>query len=318
MALEGPIVASSPLAGDRPANVRQNSTASSDSKDGDSTENDYGRRECESLHHMYMTRCAASTLAEGNGYYANMEDLIGRVAVVTGAASGIGLAISEAFAAAGMSVVMGDLNEESVRSHASRLGSQGLVATPVVCDVSDPDAVESLGRAAVHQYGGLHIAVNNAGIVNRGYSWELSLEDWHRVLDINLWGVIHGIRSLVPHILATGDEGHVVNVASMAAVLPVERLGPYAVAKHGVLGLSDVLRAELLGIGSSVGVSVVMPGMIRTAMNPIGWVEPSEVARNVVDAVRRGRDYVFTDDHHAVEVDARLRAILAARSDILG
>ena len=246
-----------------------------------------------------------------------MDVLRGRVAVVTGAASGIGLAICEAFAAAEMSVVMADLNEVSLRSQASHLSSQGLVVMPIPCDVSNPEAVESLGQAAIDRYGGLHIAVNNAGVVNRGYSWELSLEDWHRVLDINLWGVIHGIRSFVPRILATGEEGHIVNVASMAAVLPVDRLGPYTVAKHGVLGLSDVLRIELLGIGAPVGVSVVMPGMIRTGMNPIGSVEPSDVARNVVDAVRRGRNYVFTDDHHAAEVDARLLAILASRSDVL-
>lgn len=246
-----------------------------------------------------------------------MDQLRGRVAVVTGAASGIGLAISEALAAEGLSVVMADVNEESVRHHASRLRADEYTTMAMVCDVSDPDAVDEVGRAAVEQYGALHVAVNNAGVVNRGYSWELSLQDWHRVLDINLWGVIHGIRSFVPHILASGDKGHVVNVASMASVLPVERLGPYTVAKHGVLGLSDVLRAELLGIGAPVGVSVVMPGMIRTGMNPIGTVEPSNVATNVVDSVRRNRDYVFTDDHHAADVDARLRAILASRSDFL-
>jgi NAD(P)-dependent dehydrogenase (short-subunit alcohol dehydrogenase family) len=246
-----------------------------------------------------------------------MKQLVDRVAVVTGAASGIGLAISEAFAHEGSSVVMADVNEESLYSEAARLSAQGLAIKPVVCDVSDPEAVDSLGQRAVDEFGGLHIAVNNAGVLNGGYSWELSREDWARVFDINLWGVIHGVRSFVPRILATGEEGHVVNVASMAAVLPVGRIGPYTVAKHGVLGLSDVLRIELLDIGAPVGVSVVMPGMIRTGMNPIGTVEPSEVARNVVDAVRSGRDYVFTDDHHTAEVDRRLRAILAAREDRL-
>jgi NAD(P)-dependent dehydrogenase (short-subunit alcohol dehydrogenase family) len=103
----------------------------------------------------------------------------------------------------------------------------------------------------------------------------------------------------------------------MAAVLPLARLGPYTVAKHGVLGLSDVLRAELEAIGAPVGVSVVMPGMIRTGLNPIGTVPASTVATNVVDAMRRGRAYVFTDDHHAPEVEARLRAILAGRADVV-
>jgi NAD(P)-dependent dehydrogenase (short-subunit alcohol dehydrogenase family) len=160
------------------------------------------------------------------------------------------------------------------------------------------------------------VAVNNAGVVCRGYSWELPLEEWHRVIDVDLWGVIHGVRTFVPLILASGEEGHVVNIASMAAVKPLDRLGPYSVAKHGVLGLTDVLRAELSAIGAPVGVSVVMPGMIRTAMNPIGTVEPSAVAANVVDAIRRDRHYVFTDDHSTMDVERRLEAILSARAEV--
>jgi NAD(P)-dependent dehydrogenase (short-subunit alcohol dehydrogenase family) len=151
--------------------------------------------------------------------------------------------------------------------------------------------------------------------VNGGPSWELPLEEWHRVLDVNLWGVIHGIRAFVPRILATGEEGHVVNTASMAAVLPRANLGPYTVAKHGVLGCSDVLRADLEGIGAPVGVSVVMPGMIRTGMNPIGTVAAEHVARRVVDAIRANRAYVFTDDHHTAEAVARLEALVTAKRD---
>jgi NAD(P)-dependent dehydrogenase (short-subunit alcohol dehydrogenase family) len=239
------------------------------------------------------------------------------VAVVTGAASGIGLAVSQALVAEGVQVVMADLNAEGVRRQASRLTELGGVAVARALDVSDPVAVDDVARAAVEEFGALHIAVNNAGIVNRGYSWELPLEEWHRVLDVDLWGVIHGIRSFVPPILTTGDEGHVVNIASMAAVLPIDRLGPYTVAKHGVLGLSDVLRADFHSLGAPVGVSVVMPGMIRTGMNPIGTVEPSAVAANVVGAIRGNRDYVFTDDHHADQVEARLTAILAARAQVI-
>ena len=181
----------------------------------------------------------------------------------------------------------------------------------------EPDAVERVAQRIVDRFGALHIAVNNAGIVNRGNSWELTLEEWHRVLDVNLWGVIHGVRSFVPRILQSSEEGHVVNISSMAAVLPLDRLGPYTVAKHGVLGLSDVLRAEFEAAGAPIGVSVVMPGRIRTAMNPIGTVEASAVAANVLDAIRRRRAYVFTDDHATDAVKARLRAILAARDDVL-
>src|ERR1700722_11435546 len=237
-----------------------------------------------------------------------------KVAVVTGAASGIGLALTETFVAEGMRVVMADIDEPALTLHAQRLGES---VRPVVTDVSDQVSVERAGRLALDSFGALHVAVNNAGIVNGGNSWELSLEEWHRVLDTNLWGVIHGVRAFVPLILATGEEGHVVNTSSMAAVLALPGIGPYTVAKHGVLGLSDVLRAELIAKDAPVGVSVVMPGMIRTGMNPVGLVEPTSVARNVLDAIRRGRPYVFTDDHSTREVEARLQAILAARDDVL-
>jgi NAD(P)-dependent dehydrogenase (short-subunit alcohol dehydrogenase family) len=247
---------------------------------------------------------------------SGMEQLEGRTAIVTGAASGIGLAIVEAFLGEGMQVVMADADEDRLGAEATRLGDRGDPVHAVRVDVRDPDAVDRAGRAAVERFGRLHVAVNNAGIVTTGTSWELPLGDWHRVIDVDLWGVIHGVRSFVPHILASGDEGHVVNTASMAAVRPMARLGPYTVAKHGVLGLSDVLRAELEAMGARVGVSVVMPGMIRTSMNPIGSVEPAAVAANVIDAVRRNRAYVFTDDHATSDVEERLRAILAARADV--
>ena len=246
-----------------------------------------------------------------------MEQLKGRTAVVTGAASGIGLAVVEAFAGAGMHVVMADIDEESLRSHATRLTGQGAEVLAIGVDVRDPDAVERVGAAAVEQFGKLHVAVNNAGVVNGGYSWELTLEEWHRVIDINLWGVIHGVRAFVPRILASEEEGHVVNTGSMASVMALGRLGPYTVAKHGVLGLSDVLRGEMLSLEAPVGVSVVMPGMINTGMNPVGTVSSGTVAANVVDAIRHGRNYVFTDDHSAAQVDERLRAILSARDDVI-
>ena len=246
-----------------------------------------------------------------------MHELAAKTAVVTGAASGIGRAVAEAFVAQGMQVVLVDFDEDLLGRVEARLAGGGAAAVSMVADVRDPDAVERVAQFAVERFGALHVAVNNAGVVNGGTSWELSLEDWHRVIDTNLWGVIHGIRSFVPRIVASGAEGHVVNVASMAAVLPRAGIAPYVVAKHGVLGLTDVLRAELEAAGAPVGASVVMPGMVRTALNPIGTVEPEAVARNVLDAIRRDRPYVFTDDHHVEPVEERLRAILAARADVL-
>jgi len=240
-----------------------------------------------------------------------------KVAVVTGAASGIGLAIAEGLADHGARVLLADIDGGGVEAAAAALRSQGHEAEGAQVDVRDQAALEGVADRCVDRFGALHIAVNNAGIVNGGAAWELTLEDWHKVLDVNLWGVIHGVRAFVPRILASGDEGHVVNVASMAAVQAIAGIGPYTVAKHGVLGLSDVLRADLIAVDATVGVSVVFPGRIRTGMNPIGTVEPATVANNVIDAISRGRPYVFTDDHSTKQVRARLEAIIAARDDVL-
>lgn len=246
-----------------------------------------------------------------------MRHLAGRTAIVTGAASGIGLAVVEAFVAQDMRVLMTDVDEPRLTEHAARLTGAGANVRAIVVDVRDPDALERAGQLAVSEFGALHVAVNNAGIVATGNSWELPLAEWKRVIDVDLWGAIHGVHAFVPLILASGEEGHVVNTASMAAVYAPARLGPYAVSKHGVLALSDVLRAELAAIEAPVGVSVVMPGMIKTGMNPIGTVSAETVAANVVDAILHGRPYVFTDDHHTTAVDARLHAIIAARAERL-
>ena len=246
-----------------------------------------------------------------------MQDLKGRVALVTGAASGIGLALAQRFAAEGMHLVMTDIDAATLEDVTAEMRDGPTVIETIELDVRDPDAVDRAAQLAVDRFGGLHVAVNNAGIVNGGTTWELPLEAWHAVIDVNLWGVIHGVRAFVPRILATGDEGHIVNIASMAAVNALGGLGPYTVAKHGVLGLSDVLRADLVATGAPVGVSVVFPGRIRTGMNPIGTVEPATVAANVVDAIQQNRPYVFTDHHSANDVRTRLQAIIAARADVL-
>jgi NAD(P)-dependent dehydrogenase (short-subunit alcohol dehydrogenase family) len=248
---------------------------------------------------------------------AGLDVLEGRAAVVTGAASGIGLAVTEAFVAAGMRVLMTDRDEEHLTEHAERLASTGGEVRAQVVDVTDPDEVERAADAAVEHFGALHVAMNNAGIVAGGNSWEIPLSEWRRVVEVDLWGVIHGIHAFVPRILASGEPGWVVNTASMAAVSIIPAIGPYTASKHGVLGLSDGLRAELHAIGAPVGVSVVMPGMIRTGLNPMGTIEPEQVAANVVDAIRRGRDYVFTDHHSIKAVEARLHAIIAARTDVV-
>ena len=207
---------------------------------------------------------------------------------------------------------MTDRDDVLLASHAERLAEAGAEVSALVADVTDPAAVERAADAAVDRFGKLNVAVNNAGIVVQGNSWELPLSEWHRIIDVDLFGVIHGIRAFVPRILASGEPGYVVNTASMAAVTAIPGIGPYTASKHAVLGISDGLRAELAAIDAPIGVSAVMPGMIKTALNPFGTLPPEQVAANVVDAIRRGRAYVFTDDHSIPEVESRLGAIIAA------
>jgi NAD(P)-dependent dehydrogenase (short-subunit alcohol dehydrogenase family) len=199
-----------------------------------------------------------------------------------------------------------------------RLRAAGAEVEGVVTDVSDAASVEALAEAVIARFGALHVAVNNAGIVNRGLTWELGLDEWQKLLGINLWGVIHGVRSFVPRILATGEEGHVVNTASLAAVNIISRLAPYTASKHAVLGISDVLRLDLAEVGAPVGVSVLMPGRINSRMNPIAERPASVVADNVIDAIRRDRHYVYTDDESAAEIAARMAAIVTAREEVVG
>jgi NAD(P)-dependent dehydrogenase (short-subunit alcohol dehydrogenase family) len=248
---------------------------------------------------------------------AGMEQLEGRAAVVTGAASGIGLATAEAFVAAGMRVLMTDVDEVRLAEHSTRLREGGSDVHSSVVDVTDPGAMERAADAAVEHFGKLHVCMNNAGIVTMGNSWELPLSEWRRVVEVDLWGVVHGIHAFVPRILASGEPGWVVNTASMAAVTAIPGIGPYTASKHAVLGISDGLRAELAAAGAPVGVSAVMPGMIRTGLNPYGTIPAEQVAANVLDAIHRGRPYVFTDDHSVSDVESRLTAIIAARAEVV-
>ena len=255
-----------------------------------------------------------------------MRDLHGRVAVVTGAASGIGLGIAEAFAAEGMRLVLADVDSNRLAHEAERLRSSGCELETAPTDVGDAAAVQSLADVTMARFGAVHVVCNNAGIIRPGRTWELPLEDWNAVLRVNLLGVVHGVRSFVPLLLASGEEGHVVNVASMAAVVPVPGIGPYNVSKHGVLALSETLHAELQAAGAPVGVSVVMPGRVRSRLGRTpgspddpelsgpaepGVIEPAEVGRQVVDAVREGRLHVFTHPERLDEVRARFARITA-------
>jgi NAD(P)-dependent dehydrogenase (short-subunit alcohol dehydrogenase family) len=202
-----------------------------------------------------------------------MESLESKVAVITGAASGIGLGMAREFGHEGMRVVLSDVSEECLNKAVTDLQSEGIECIGQIADVRSLEAVEALARAAVDAYGQVHVVCNNAGVGVFGRQWELSEQDWALAIDICLWGVINGVRAFVPRMLTSGVQCHVVNTASMGGLLSAPFVGPYAAAKHAVVGLSKSLRVELGG--TNVGVTLVCPGNVRT---------------NVARAMREQRD----------------------------
>jgi NAD(P)-dependent dehydrogenase (short-subunit alcohol dehydrogenase family) len=191
-----------------------------------------------------------------------MDSLESKVAVITGAASGIGWGMAREFGREGMRVVLSDVSEERLNNAVAELQSDGIECIGEVADVRSAAAVDALARTAVEAYGQVHVICNNAGVGVFGRQWELSEQDWAWAIDICLWGVINGVRAFVPRMLASGAPCHVVNTASMGGLLSAPFVGPYATAKHAVVGLSKSLRAELGG--TNVGVTLVCPGNVRT------------------------------------------------------
>ena len=191
-----------------------------------------------------------------------MDTLESKVAVVTGAASGIGLGMARAFGHEGMRVVLSDVSDERLNNAVTDLQSEGIECIGQIADVRSLEVVEALARAAVDTYGQVHVVCNNAGVGVFGRQWELSEQDWALAIDVCLWGVINGVRVFVPRMLAYGVQCHVVNTSSMGGLLSAPFVGPYAAAKHGVVGLSKSLRVELGG--TNVGVTLVCPGNVRT------------------------------------------------------
>ena len=215
-----------------------------------------------------------------------MKSLAGRVAVVTGSGSGIGLGIAQACAAAGMNVVLADLDAARLDDAAARVGASGAPGVLTVpTDVRDPAAVSALAQRTVDAFGAVHVLCNNAGVSAIGYQWQTPLEDWQWVLGVNLLGVVRGIHAFVP-LLLEQDEAHVVNTASMAGLIVSPGMGAYVASKHAVVGLTKALRSELAARWPHVGVSVVCPGAVATnlADNVRTLGRPQDAAR--VDALR--------------------------------
>jgi NAD(P)-dependent dehydrogenase (short-subunit alcohol dehydrogenase family) len=207
-----------------------------------------------------------------------MQRLEGRVAVVTGAASGIGLALAERFAVEGMNVVMADVEADALAGAAAVVRPTARAVLPVRVDVARAEDVERLARETYAAFGAAHVVCNNAGVAVIGAVHEHSLADWQWVIGVNLWGVIHGVRAFVPRMLAGGDEGHIVNTASMAGLTTAPYMAVYDVTKHGVVALSESMYKEFEATGAPIGVSVVCPGLINTSIMRSSRNRPPELA----------------------------------------
>ncbi|MBM0125249.1 SDR family oxidoreductase [Pimelobacter simplex] len=253
----------------------------------------------------------------------------GRTAVITGAGSGIGKGLAQHAASLGMNLVLADIDETRLEVLAKELPGEVLT---VVTDVTDAAAVDRLADAAFERFGSVELVVNNAGIMRIGYAWALSADDWNTAIDVNLRGVVHGIRSFVPRLVAQGTAAHVVNVSSVGGFLPSPMMAPYTATKFAVLGLTESLALELQMAQSAVRVSVVTPGPVRSEIfaqapdtedpallgfhgylaqqNVEEGIPGEEYARIVLDAVAADEYWVIT---HPEFTDAGL----AARAEMI-
>ena len=209
-----------------------------------------------------------------------MKEFRDRVAVVTGAASGIGRGLAERFAAEGMKIVLADVEEDALRQAEAEFREKGVDVLGVRTDVSKPEEIEKLAQQTLDTFGAVHIVCNNAGVAGAwGPTWANTLDDWNWIIGVNLWGVIHGVRAFLPIMLEQGDEGHIVNTASLAGLMPGR--GIYGVTKQAVVALSESLYNDLKVADAKIGVSVLCPGWVNTQIIDAGRNPPAELARTV-------------------------------------
>ncbi|WAH60696.1 SDR family NAD(P)-dependent oxidoreductase [Pseudomonas silvicola] len=204
-----------------------------------------------------------------------MSDWHYQTAVVTGAASGLGLAMARAFGRLGTQVVLADLPGAPLRQAVAHLSAEGLRVQAVAVDVTDIDSVQALARQ-VDEWGGADVLCNNAGITGDRprECWAQDPANWRRVLDVNLLGVVHGLHAFVPRMITSGRRCHIVNTASMGALIALPYIAPYIASKHALLALSQSLRLELKQTAADIGVSVLCPGLVNTAMTGPGRDHP--------------------------------------------
>lgn len=274
-----------------------------------------------------------------------MKDFAGKVAVVTGAGSGFGREFARIGAQLGMKLSLADIQPEALAATVDELRGQGAQVIGETVDVSRGADVERLAQRTLDAYGAVHLLFNNAGVASGGLVWENSVKDWEWVLGVNLWGVIHGVRTFVPIMLAQGDECHVVNTASVAGLLSPQLMGVYNVSKHGVVTLTETLYQDLRVTGARIGVSLLCPAFVPTGIaqshrnRPAGLqddaaptasmiasqkasekavssgrISAAEVARMTFDAIRENRFYVITHPKILASVELRLQDVIAKRN----
>jgi len=275
-----------------------------------------------------------------------MRDFAGKTAFVTGGAAGIGLALGRAFAQSGMKVMLADIETDALQAAVKSLREISPDIGGTICDVADAASVERAAQAAFDAFGKVHVVCNNAGVAAGGGIDHISLDNWRWVIDVNLMGVLHGIKSFLPHIRAHGEGGHIVNTASMAGMQGGLGLSPYGASKFAVVSMSEGLNLQLKPHG--IGVSVLCPSYVRTRIGESGrnrpdrygqsqpldpaspaaamvaaiaeniqaGLDPAFVAARVLAAVREDQLYVFTHQGMRAEVEGRFAAILAAMDTV--
>lgn len=266
-----------------------------------------------------------------------MSDIQGRVAFVTGGASGLGLSMARSLLNRGASVMLADRDAEGLERAVAALSSDTNQVASVVCDVADANEIEKAAQATIDHFGKVHIVVNNAGVGLGGQPGEIALQDWRWIVDINLMGVVHGVEVFTPLIQSHGEGGHIINTGSMAGHVAPGGMGPYNATKYAVVGYSEGLKAELAP--HNIGVSVLCPGWVRTNIHTTGFgrpsggptleeakddpqfqemdaviqggLDPDKVADWVADCVEANRLYIFTHEIMKIGIDMKYAQIQA-------
>jgi NAD(P)-dependent dehydrogenase (short-subunit alcohol dehydrogenase family) len=274
-----------------------------------------------------------------------MQDFVGKTAFITGGASGIGLALGQVFAEAGMNVVLADIEQGALATAFERLRHSNTKVQGIICDVTDPVSVEKAAAETFEVFGNVHVLCNNAGVAGGSGIDDISVETWRWVVDVNLMGVVHGISSFLPRMRARGEGGHIVNTASMAGLESGLGFSPYAASKFAVVSMSEGLAWQLGPLG--IGVTVLCPGFVRSQISgsarnrserygpappldpksPGGilaaksarlqqlGLDPFDVAKRTLTAIQNNELYVFTHPEMREAVKKRFAAIEAAMDE---